>query len=87
VLDLTVLTAAGIHVGMSAKVEVHREEPSRITIPLTAIIQRDNLSYVKVQDKTSGKLHEILVKTGQTTMDSVVIDAGLQVGERIIAVA
>lgn len=74
-----------IHVGMSAKVEIDIEEPLQIMIPLKAIIEKNGFSYVELLDKTTQKMHLVLIQTGKTTMDEVVILSGIKAGDQIIA--
>jgi HlyD family secretion protein len=81
---LTPEQQAIIHIGMSAKVEVMIEEPKQITIPINAVLQKQDATFVKVKDNHSGKIKEVAVKTGETTLDAVVIESGLQAGDNII---
>lgn len=73
-----------IHMGMSAKVAIEMGGSSKLVVPIKAIIQKDGKTYVNVKNDKSGKMLEIAVKTGETTMDSVVIDSGLPAGEKIV---
>jgi HlyD family secretion protein len=73
-----------IHMGMSAKVAIEAGGDSEITVPIRAVIQRDGNTYVNVLDEKSGKTHEVAVKTGDTTLDSVVIKSNLALGEKIV---
>lgn len=81
---LTSEQQAIIHMGMSAKVEIDIDEPQKITIPINAVTQKPGGSYVVLQDAHTNKRHDVKVKTGQTTEDAVVIDSGLQVGDKIV---
>ena len=76
---------AVIHVGMSAKVEVGIEEAAQITVPLNAVKEKQGKTYVTVQDAKTRETHEVLVKTGRTTLDSVVILSGLKAGDNVVA--
>lgn len=73
-----------IHVGMSAKVEINIEEQQQITVPIAAINDKNGVSYVKVLDEKSGNTHDLFVKTGKTTLDSVAILSGLKEGDKIV---
>jgi HlyD family secretion protein len=73
-----------IHVGMSAKIEINIEEPSEITVPLLAVIEKNGLTFVNVHDKKTDQVKQIPVKTGKTTVDTVVILAGLKQGDTLI---
>jgi multidrug efflux pump subunit AcrA (membrane-fusion protein) len=71
-----------IHMGMSAKVEILLQGPEVITVPIAAVIQKNGASYLRV--KTENKVKEVLVKTGQTTQDEVVISSNLNAGDRVV---
>lgn len=73
-----------IHIGMSSKVEIHIEGPSQISIPLAAIFEKNGQAYVNRKDSKTGKVKEVLVKAGQTTTDSVVIESGLKEGDTLV---
>jgi len=73
-----------IHVGMTAKVAIELDNAAKMTVPIKAIIQKDGKTYLNVKNEKSGKVHLILVKTGETTLDSVTIDSGLLPGENIV---
>lgn len=73
-----------IHVGMSAKVEINIESEAQILVPFAAISERNGQAYVKIQDEKSKKIREVWVKTGKTTVDSVVILAGLNAGDNVV---
>ncbi len=80
--DLIPDARANIHIGMSAKVDISIETPPVITLPLTAIFSKNNMSYVKI--KKGEKIMEMPVKTGLTTASSVVIESSLKVGDRVV---
>lgn len=73
-----------IHVGMSAKVEINIESEAQILVPLAAINEKNGQAYVKIQDEKGQKIREVGVKTGKTTVDSVVILAGLKAGDNVV---
>ncbi len=81
---LTPAQQKDIHVGMSAKVEIKLEEDPQFTIPLSAVVEKNGESYVKLYDKKSGQNKEVAVVTGKTTIDSVTIQAGLKEGDQIV---
>lgn len=73
-----------IHIGMSAKVEVHVEGEPKISIPIVAIFEKEGKPYVNLKNSKTGKIHEVLVKTGQTTADTVVIESNLKEGDQVV---
>lgn len=73
-----------IHVGMSANIEMDLSEPPQIVIPITALVETNQASMVKVYDPASGSIQLRTVQTGKTTEDSVVIQSGLKPGDRIV---
>lgn len=81
---LTLAQQAVIHMGMSAKVAIDIGGEPVITIPIQAVLQKNGGTFVNVKDDKTGKLREVAVKTGQTTLDSVVIESSLSVGEKIV---
>jgi hypothetical protein len=70
-----------IHVGMSAKIEINIQGDTQMSLPLAAVIERNGAAYVKI--KEAGVIKEKRVKTGQTTLDSIVIEEGLKPGDKI----
>src|SRR3990167_3937417 len=81
---LTTPQQAAIHVGMSAKVEINLNDDAHMMIPVAAILEKNGTSYVKAYDKVSGKIREVLVRTGKSTPDAVTILAGLKAGDKIV---
>ncbi len=73
-----------IHMGMSAKVAIEINGQAEIAIPIKAVMQHQGETYVNVQDEKTGKIKQVVVKTGQTSLDSVVITANLVTGEKIV---
>lgn len=73
-----------IHAGMSAKIKIVIEESPQIIVPMAAVKERDGVSYVNLYDKKLKKTHEIAVKTGSTTPDSVAILSNLKPGDQIL---
>ncbi len=82
--ELTAAEQAVIHVGMSAKVEITIKGAPVITVPIAAVLIKNNKTYVKVQDPNDNQITEVPVKTGQTTEDSVVIESPLKAGDTIV---
>jgi len=82
---LTPQQQAVIHIGMSAKVQITIEGVSAVTVPIAAVFMKDNKPYVKVKNKDGEEgITDVLVKTGQTTEDSVVIESPLKPGDSIV---
>jgi multidrug efflux pump subunit AcrA (membrane-fusion protein) len=73
-----------IHVGMTAKIEILVDEDPQISIPISAIKEKDDVAYVQRYDETTQRLKEVPISTGRTTIDSVVVLAGLKPGDRIV---
>lgn len=73
-----------IHVGMSAKVEIAIEGSPQLLIPIAAVIEKNGQTFVNAKDAKSGKLREVAIKTGQTTAEGVVVDAGLKAGDQVV---
>lgn len=81
---LTPQQQAVIHMGMNAKVEIAIEGTPEVTVPIAAVFEKSGVPYVRVQNEKNGKIQEIAVKTGQTTLDSVVIKANLKTGDKVV---
>lgn len=79
---LTSEQQAVIHMGMSAKVEVAIESDPVISVPLAAVFEKNGMSYVKVKKRHN--IQDVLVKTGQTTENAVIIEANLKVGDHVV---
>ncbi len=73
-----------IHVGMSAKVQINIEGPPVVTVPFSAVYVKNNMSFVKMQDRHTHKIIEVPVKAGATTEDAVVILSPLKAGDKIV---
>lgn len=71
-----------IHIGMSAKVEIDIESKHVIKVPIKAIYQKNNQTFVNVRDHN--KINSVAVVTGDTTLDSVIIKSGLKSGDNIV---
>lgn len=74
-----------IHVGMSAKVAIKIDDDEKIILPVTAVGERNGQSFVSIFDDKTGRAHEKNIRTGKTTADSVVVLAGLKVGDKVVA--
>lgn len=79
---LTSLQKKKIHIGMSAKIKIEIEETNVIMIPIKAVYQKNNKTLVSVQYKN--KITPVIVETGDTTLDSVLIKKGLKPGDNIV---
>lgn len=84
VYSLTHEQQKNIHVGMSAKIEMTLQEDSHLTVPLAAVNEKDGLAFVNLWDEKLKTARKISVQTGKTTLDSVVILAGLKEGDKIV---
>lgn len=73
-----------IHAGMSAKVEIDIQQKSQMMIPIMAVHEKNGEAFVRAYDAKTKKIHEVVIKTGITTMDSVVVLAGLKQGDKIV---
>lgn len=73
-----------IHVGMSAKVEINLSDDARMMIPANSVFEKNGAAYVKAYDKQTGKLKEVLIRTGKSTPDAVTVLAGLNAGDKIV---
>jgi len=85
VTKLTPAQQSIIHMGMSAKVAIEAGGDAEISVPIRAIYFKNGQTFVKVEDKKTGDVKDVPVKTGQTTLDSVVLnDTNLSVGDKIV---
>lgn len=84
ITNLTEAQKAVIHIGMSAEVAIHLQENSAITLPIAAVIQEAKGTFVNLQDPKTHQVKKVAVKTGRTTLDSVIIEANLKDGDRIV---
>lgn len=73
-----------IHVGMSAKVEISIQEEPKLTVPITAIREKNGELFVEIFDEKNKQSKFVNVKTGKTGVDSVAILSGLRVGDKIV---
>lgn len=81
---LTHAQQAIIHIGMSVQVAINIIEGEKITIPIGAVVQKNQDSYVQVKDSHSGKVHPVKVTLGKTVMNSVIVESNLMAGDKIV---
>lgn len=74
-----------VHVGMSAKIMIQLQENVSISIPITAVSQKNDASFVNVIDPQTGKITKKIIQTGDTTTNDIVVTSGLKEGDKIIA--
>lgn len=73
-----------IHVGMSAKVEIDLKEADQITLPLAAVFEKNGIAYTKLYNEKTHETIETPIQVGQTTMNSLVVLAGIKPGDKIV---
>lgn len=73
-----------IHVGMSAEIEINLNEMPNLSIPLSAIFEKNGASYVMKYDRNLKQSKKVLIKTGHTNLDAVTILSGLKAGDEIV---
>lgn len=81
---LTDAQSKSIRIGMNAEVKIPVIESSAISIPLTAVYQKDGRSVVKVINPVSKAAEEVPVTTGATQLNTIDITNGLKVGDKIL---
>jgi HlyD family secretion protein len=79
---LTQAEAKAIHMGMSAKVELHFDSPNVIALPIAALFEKAGVPFVKL--KKNSEIVEVPVKTGRTALNLVIIEANLQAGDQVV---
>lgn len=84
VCKLTAAQQEIIHAGMSAKVQIDIKQESQILIPMTAVNEKNGESFVTLYDEQTRQSKDIPVRTGKTTMDSIVVLSGLTPGDKIV---
>lgn len=83
VRSLTKAEQAWMKVGMSAEIELAVDTQNRLLIPIAAVIPEQGSSWVNVY-ATNGALTKRAVTTGAISADSVVIEAGLGLGDVVV---
>ena len=73
---------AWIKVGMSAEIELIRDSPDKLLVPISAIEQQHGQKIVRVKTQ-NGQFEPRVVTTSVAQADKVVIDSGLKPGEII----
>ena len=71
-----------IYVGMTAKVDIKLQEAPGIIIPIQAVHEKNNQSYVTVI--VNHQRVERPVTTGRTSLAEIMIESGLQPGEQLV---
>lgn len=72
-----------IKVGMSASIEVDIATKDVIMVPIKAVFRQADANYVKVK-AVDGNIESRKVVTGVTSVDNVVINSGLSIGDVVI---
>jgi len=73
-----------IHAGMSAKVEIDIKEGNQIMIPIATVSEKNGETRVEKINTATGKIESVAIRTGKTTVDSVVVLSGIKSGDRIV---
>lgn len=71
-----------VHVGMTAKVDIHAKSSPQIMVPIQAVDQQDGQAYLTILK--DGKAKTIPVSTGETTLNAVAITKGLSPGDQVV---
>lgn len=75
-----------IRIGMSAKASVRIQRPATIQIPIKAVTfnSKTNQASVQLLDDKTGKTKQQIIRTGKTSLDSVIVTSGLKLGDKIV---
>ena len=74
-----------LRLGMSANLEVVvYEKPDALLVPFSAVQTRNGKAWLRVRDKETGRVKQIEVDTGLTTLDAVEIVRGLEPGDEVV---
>ncbi|TGQ38471.1 efflux RND transporter periplasmic adaptor subunit [Mesorhizobium sp. M00.F.Ca.ET.216.01.1.1] len=73
--------------GMTANIEASADNnsPQRVSIPLSALAQKDGQSIVWTVDRSGDTVHERTVKVAEFTADGVRVAEGLKPGDVVVA--
>ena len=72
-----------IHVGMTGTVTINIIGEPSVMIPIAAVVQKNGMSYVTLQD-ANGQNKQVQVVTGMTTLNDVVILDGVKQGDKVV---
>lgn len=84
VSELTAEHRKQVHVGMSAKVRVLKQQADTLSIPIQAVFREGETDLVHRRDPVTGEFKKVPVITGTTTLDKVEIKKGLQPGDQVL---
>jgi len=73
-----------LRVGMSVRVEVDLDRKPMITVPIKALQRNKGKTQVKVYDPETKKTRWVDVKPGKTSIKTVGVLKGLNVGDHIL---
>ena len=74
-----------LKVGMSAHVTIITyDQPEALLVPLAAVGQQNNQTWVQVVNKQTGEVEQRNVELGLTTLDSVEVLSGISIGEEVV---
>lgn len=72
-----------IKIGMSAAIELKIESNNQLLVPIAAVKREKGNSIVLVQ-LANGRTEKRIITTGSAQADSVVVESGLEAGERVV---
>lgn len=73
-----------VRIGMTCEVAIKIQTPPLIKVPLSAVYQNENQSYVDVFDIRTKKIIHVPVQTGMTEEDQIEIIDGLKSGDEVL---
>lgn len=81
---LTERDKSSIHVGMSAKVEIDLIQAQVLSIPIESVYEKQGMSFVDILDKKNQQIVTRKIQTGETLLNTVIVQQGLSVGDVIV---
>ena len=83
--DLTPTLRQQLRLGMSASIDiVVYDKPDALLVPIGAVWQQDEETWLNVRDKGTRKVRKVSVETGVTTLDAVEIVRGIDAGDEVV---
>lgn len=88
-VDVPQATSYGLRAGMFARGEFDLGHSSALTLPQSALVQREGFSYVfkvsEIKNEETAKVSQLKVQLGRRAADNIEITAGLNIDDVIVA--
>ncbi|MDA8561772.1 efflux RND transporter periplasmic adaptor subunit [Gammaproteobacteria bacterium] len=80
--SLTIEQQELIHMGMSAKVEIIVQSENLLAVPIRSVFEKNGSTCIRI--KKNNQFQDVIVRTGITTENLIVIESNLKSGDEVV---